>query len=258
MEKSYHFGSLALKDLHCPHCGALNAEGEPRCHRCGQHLPADPAEPGEIKPTAAASPPRQVALFDDRPKIIPFETIGRSRAPARPPRRQERSTESRSGVRADQPPLDLRPPAASQRRNVNYDAKVAPPRLRLKAAAVDALLVALGAAVAVGILYARGGELPFTGRALLPSVGALAALGLFYQLFWCVLGRETAGMRCFGLELLTFDGHRPAAHQYVLRFIVTCLGVVAVGIGPAWSLVDDETLTWQDLLSKTFPTVRGC
>jgi uncharacterized RDD family membrane protein YckC len=261
MENGPNFGSLALKDLHCPHCGSLNAEDEPRCRRCGRRLklPAPPDAPREDAappPPPPPPPPRQVPLFDDRPKIIPFESITGTRAlkrPGPPARRHERASESR--VRPSQPPLDLRAPAARQHRTVNNDAPVAAPRLRVKAAALDGLFIALGVALAAAVVYARGGELVLSGRTLLPYTGAVLSLALFYELFWCLLARETAGMRSMGLRVLTFDGQRPAVGQYLVRFVVTCLSVAAAGIGLIWSLIDDETLTWHDHISKTFPTV---
>ena len=35
------------------------------------------------------------------------------------------------------------------------------------------------------------------------------------------------------------------------------IGFMAAGLGLVWSLVDEERLTWHDLMSKTFPTPVG-
>ena len=40
------------------------------------------------------------------------------------------------------------------------------------------------------------------------------------------------------------------------RTIGACVSVIAVGIGFAWALVDEERLTWHDYISKTFPSPR--
>jgi uncharacterized RDD family membrane protein YckC len=77
---------------------------------------------------------------------------------------------------------------------------------------------------------------------------------VFYHLFWCVLGRESAGMRALGLCILTFDGHPPAWQQRVARFLLAVFGVGALGVGVLWSLIDDEGLAMHDHISKTFPT----
>jgi uncharacterized RDD family membrane protein YckC len=198
-------------------------------------------------------------LFDDRPKIIPFP---------RDPIRAKGGARRRTGARRETPPgqkdtaarraadgqLDLRPPAPPQKKAVNDDAPVARPALRLQAALLDAAFVAVGMTLAALAFHFMGGRFEWSGKAAGPYLGAAAALVAFYHLFWAVLGCESAGMRCFGLRSLTFDGHPPGWGRLTFRFGLFCLGIGAVGVGLAWALIDEEGLTMHDHMSKTFPT----
>ena len=252
--------------MRCRHCGSLISEDGHRCDHCGRRVPAafpvetsaavlalEPPEPAAVEKPATASgvPSRQAPLFDDRPKIIPFPrdpAPGRSRPRWRP-----------SGRRASRPlddnqtPLDLRSPARPEKKAVNDDASVAPPIIRIKAALLDAAFVGAVLAVAALAFYLAGGRFQWTGKAVAPFLGAALALAAFYHLFWAVLGRETAGMRCFGLRALTFDGHPPGWGRLTVRFGLFCLGIVGVGLGLVWALIDEEALTMHDHMSKTFP-----
>ena len=212
----------------------------------------------ETPRTSTSGPARQVPLFDERPKIIPFETIaGRKRNVRRQSAVREETRAGAQAVqaaRAAQQPLDLRAPAPRQKTAVSDDVPVAKPGVRLHAALLDLVFLALGVVAAAVPFHLMGGQFTFTGKALLPYGATIAALAVFYQLFWCVLGRESAGTRTLGLRILTFDGNPPSWRRRVLRFVLFCAGLVAVGIGPLWALIDEEGLTWHDHISKTFPT----
>lgn len=260
--------------MRCRHCGSPIAEGGHRCDHCGRRVPA--VFPVATSATAPALEPllpeapeeqghgngvplRQAPLFDDRPKIIPFprdasrgKPGGRRRTPVR---RETRPAEQTAPVRPGmQAPLDLRSPAPLEKKAVCDDAAVAPPATRLQAALLDAAFVAVGMTLAALAFHVMGGRFQWSGKAAAPYLGACLALAAFYHLFWAVLGRETAGMRCVGLRSLTFDGHPPTWGRLSLRFAFFCLGIGAVGVGLLWALVDDEALTMHDHMSKTFPT----
>jgi uncharacterized RDD family membrane protein YckC len=195
----------------------------------------------------------------ERPKVIPFESVAAGRIARdqlnRARRQSPSATQSGTAQRTVQQSLDFRPRA--QRQQTEYvEAPIAAPQVRLKAALVDAVLMTAGVAIAALTFRVMGGSFVVTKETAAFYGGAVAAMALFYQLFWCVLGRETAGMRLFRLRLVTFDGSEPAWRMRVLRFGATCLGLVAAGMGLVWALVDEEKLTWQDHISKTFPMVH--
>lgn len=85
----------------------------------------------------------------------------------------------------------------------------------------------------------------------------LAVLWIFYHAFFCAFGSDTPGMRSVRLRLLNFDGHEPSREQRWQRLGGSCLSLAAAGLGLVWTLVDEESLGWQDHISKTFPTPHG-
>jgi uncharacterized RDD family membrane protein YckC len=63
-------------------------------------------------------------------------------------------------------------------------------------------------------------------------------------------------MRWTQLRLINFDGFVPEPRERLIRYLGACLSFAAAGLGVLWSLVDEESLTWHDHISKTFPTLR--
>jgi len=220
--------------------------------------PARDMEAQEQPLPAPNGPARQVPLFDDRPKIIPFESIAgrgaRARKQGAPRRELRQNAQPAAATHWAQQPLDLRAPARRQKKAVSDDVPVAHPSVRLHAAMLDGLFTCFGIAAAAAIFYFMGGRFEFSAKTAWPYAVTGATLVVFYQLLWCMLGADSAGMRAAGLRVLTFDGHAPTWRQRIVRFVLACFGVVAVGIGLLWALIDDEGLTWHDHISKTFPT----
>jgi len=127
---------------------------------------------------------------------------------------------------------------------------------RAVAAALDASMILIGFGIFLLVFHLSGGEFVWN-RETVPMFGtALAVIGIFYGMLWILAGRETAGMRWTDLRLTNFDGFPPDRTQRVIRFAGTCLSFGAIGAGLVWALVDEETLTWQDHMSKTFPTLK--
>ena len=68
-----------------------------------------------------------------------------------------------------------------------------------------------------------------------------------------MVGTESVGMRWTHLRLITFDGFPPETWQRVLRLVGSALSLFTV-LGALWTLADEESLGWQDHISRTFPT----
>ena len=86
--------------------------------------------------------------------------------------------------------------------------------------------------------------------------GAFLFIALFYGFVWVLTGTETAGERWTGLRLINFDGSPIDRRERAVRFAAACLSFCSAGLGVLWSLADEESLTWHDHMSKTFPTIR--
>ena len=79
-------------------------------------------------------------------------------------------------------------------------------------------------------------------------------IGLLYHTIFLAVRGETPGMGFAGLQLVDFDGRRTTDEQLHMRIIGAFLSVLPAGLGLFWALVDEESLTWQDRISHTFPT----
>jgi uncharacterized RDD family membrane protein YckC len=83
---------------------------------------------------------------------------------------------------------------------------------------------------------------------------AAVLIAVLYRILWLIANSDTAGMRWAGLRLVDFDGYAPARSQRIQRLSASLLSVGAAGLGLLWGLADEESLTWHDHISKTFPT----
>ena len=128
---------------------------------------------------------------------------------------------------------------------------------RTFAALYDMGFISLLVMTFLGILYWGCEDL---AAALVDPVSAavLAAgsvmIGLIYHSAFLAFRAETPGMRFAGLRLVDFDGRRTSEAQMQMRILGAFVSVLPAGLGLLWALVDEESLTWQDHISHTFPT----
>jgi len=282
--------------MNCLYCRSWNPDEEHRCQRCGRRLhyagapigaapqyshtalaedraprartharplPA-PAVP-EVVPGAGtgrrANPSFQPNLFGTKEmgQVLPFNAFVSAPKPATPRTARPRV---RRPVTSNQQSLNFTAPVAIQtvarpRDGVIYcDARVASLPHRSLAAAVDFTVVALALGAFVGTLYSFGGEILLTRQSAPLYLVVVVATVLLYRLLWCLGNGDTPGMRTMQLRLVDLDGRRPDRRQRVMRLISGWLSVFAAGLGLFWALADEESLTWHDHISRTFPTSR--
>ena len=231
--------------------------------------PAPAVQPAMEEPPQP--PTYQPSLFRDAangPKVIPIPRLTPVRPRSAEPKedRARKPRTPRQGARRGPSPqqsLDffevngpgrgdpIGPPV-----QIYTDAPVAVPSHRAIAACADGSLVALAAGVFIGVFVAAGGTIEFTRQTVPLLIAALVVLALFYKLLWALAGGDSPGMRFAGLRVVDFDGRPPSRDQRVVRQTVSLLSLGSVGLGILWALVDDESLTWHDHISKTFPTPR--
>ena len=214
----------------------------------------------------------QRPLFQDRPapNVIPFEAYAPARVEPRPRRSDPGKTAAKPARRAAsrvsdaQGSLDFLPTLPAQPRTLGTtveavifcEAPVATHLHRAVAAVLDWSMVMIGYGLFVLAFWLSGGQFVFTKQSLLVFASTLPLIAFTYGLFWTVAGTETAGMRWARLRLTTFDGFPPEPRQRILRFAAACLSFCTLA-GLLWSLADEETLTWHDHISRTFPTPRA-
>lgn len=128
----------------------------------------------------------------------------------------------------------------------------APLSLRLMALVVDGALIAGSLLAAAYMVASRARVLPGVRATEIGiGIGLLIAVALYETLFF-TLGRATPGMRYAKLRLSTFEGHLPTRAQRCGRLIALLVSVLPAGLGVAWSLFDEDHLSWHDRLSRTY------
>lgn len=128
---------------------------------------------------------------------------------------------------------------------------------RVLAGLLDLALVIGCMMMFLGVLFLSCEELPWATLDLTSIVAigvATGLLGFLYEAYWIVAGVPSPGMEWAGLRLVHFDGHEPSASDNGKRILGGIISVLAAFIGLAWAFVDEECLTWQDHISRTFPT----
>jgi len=216
-------------------------------------------------PEAAPRPVSQTSLFRDAlpaPKVIPIPTLTPMHQTEDRPARKSSTRVSAPRPRrvsAAQQALDWGDqPAQVQIRpdeKISCSAPVALPMMRVLSAAVDGAAVLLGTGIIVGIYVWQGGEIKWGSGAAMMFAALLGLVMVLYRALWCLANGDSPGLQAAGLRLVDFDGRRPQRRQRMIRQAASVLSLCAAGVGIAWALVDDETLTWHDHISQTFPTV---
>ena len=271
--------------MNCRYCQTSNSKDDHRCRKCGRRLanmpvyagssaaaPAlhyDAHEGGPVSRTVVTEPRvarraihYQQSLFSSRelPRVVPFETIApeavevpKRRLPSTPARQRPRkviagqqSLEFASSVRSSRP----------QEGAIYCDAPVAISTRRSLAGVLDAAMVATALVVLGAVLRIASCELVLNVRTIPLYLVAATGIVIFYRLLWCLANGDSPGMRWAHLTLINFDGQRPTRRQRIVRTASGFLSLAAAGLGLVWAFVDEETLTWHDHISKTFPTPR--
>ena len=81
----------------------------------------------------------------------------------------------------------------------------------------------------------------------------LTLVGVVYAFlvgFWCRRG-STLGMLAWGLRVEQENGALSTVSQGTIRFLVSAISLLAVGLGFFWQLWDKDDMTWHDRASKT-------
>jgi uncharacterized RDD family membrane protein YckC len=129
--------------------------------------------------------------------------------------------------------------------------EIAPTSARAYAFAVDSML--LGAAmVCFGLVQVKLMDAPPAGR--FAVLTALALPFLFWSVYqWAFLFfcGTTPGMQMARLVLIRFDGDRPAAPLRTARAFAMVLSACSLGLGFAWSALDEHRLCWHDRITRT-------
>ena len=222
-------------------------------------------EPVELETSAPLDRPMaatavQRSLFPEQaPKVIPIASYATPRARQASKPRSSRAKVSRRVE--TQTELEFLPSIAGPKKLgttveavISCEAAVATRIHRAIACTFDLSLIVIAYGMFI-FAYVLAGGVVNADRTTLIMVGAgLPLVAFTYGMIWAIAGRETCGQQWVHLRLITFVGFEPELKQRVLRFLGACLSVCTCGLGLFWALADEESLTWQDHMSRTFLT----
>ncbi len=126
----------------------------------------------------------------------------------------------------------------------------APLSQRMLSTAVDGGLVLTATLVFATTFFLFTEAVP-TLRLVLPMLVVGPAFWCAYQYLFLVLAGATPGMFVAGLELTTFDDGFVDFRTRRWRATATVISCVSLGLGYLWSLVDEDSLTWHDRITRT-------
>jgi uncharacterized RDD family membrane protein YckC len=275
--------SISEEDHRCQNCGRRlgNDFGPVLAIRTATALKLDSLEVPQAQ-TAPVARPRLEYSNDSAPRSMPrhasalqgslfsvreegkVHTIGGYGPATTQPKRQRKQPVRNTSFLPQQGVLEFpttapapRTLATSVDAVIYCDYPVATRTHRLLAGLIDFVIVLGCMMLFLGILYVGCEGMPWfsldtTTMAIV--VAATGLLGLFYEVFWLLAETPSPGMECVGLRLVHFDGNELTPKDHRRRIFGGVLSMVAGFIGLAWAFVDEECLTWQDHISRTFPT----
>jgi uncharacterized RDD family membrane protein YckC len=145
----------------------------------------------------------------------------------------------------------VREPEPERQPGVDMPLQTARLSRRIFAGVVDALFVA-GATAIFGYMFLRfNSSLPQIRLAA--EVGAALAMTLWfaYQAAFLIFCGTTPGLRVTRLKISRFDGGPASRNLRRWRVVASALSFVSLGLGYAWSFLDEDQLSWHDRITKT-------
>lgn len=148
--------------------------------------------------------------------------------------------------------IHLEPPEPIVRADIDLPLAVASLSRRAISGAMDGAIVLTACAMFAATFVKLAETVPASRLAWLYALAGGAAIWLMFLYIFLVYGRGTPGMRALSLELRSFTGRHASRFARRCRALATVLSGLSLGLGFAWSLVDEDTLGWHDRISGTY------
>ena len=222
-------------------------------------FPETSGPPNGLRRGQAPSAPVQGFLFSDlglgRPKVVSLPVLTPRVPVVRRKPGQKTFRASGSASSQIQQSLDFQAPPPPALESVIYcDAPVALPMHRMISGAVDGAITMIAAGAIIALFQFAVGPVAMTKNGWVAMASLAFCVGILYRVIWCFGKGETPGMRLARLRLVNFDGRPATRGQRLRRQVAYFTSLISVGLGIVWALVDEESLSWHDHISKTFPT----
>jgi uncharacterized RDD family membrane protein YckC len=141
---------------------------------------------------------------------------------------------------------------AERRLGLEVPLQVASIPRRVLAAMIDGVLVLAACVMFGGIFFWLTALVPPRPQILGMSVVIAAAFGAVYQFLLLTYTGSTPGLRLARLHLSRFDGSPVNRRLRRWRVAASILSGIALGLGFAWCLVDEDALCWHDRITRTY------
>jgi uncharacterized RDD family membrane protein YckC len=236
------------------HNEPIAVEAEP-AHANLIEFPRELVATRKMRPRLAEPTPEpqaQLSIFEVDPGTISTEPAAAgSAAPAPSWSEREWTGTGWSGIELGEHPLVEERPQVEPARPAQQ-IHLAPFGRRLMAAVVDGCLI-LGAFFSAAMFLATHmGSVPAPRSAEAMVIAGLLLVGFVYHALFYALAVSTPGMHYAGIALSTFDDESPTRAQLRRRLGAMALSLVPVGLGFAWSVFDEDHLSWHDRISQTY------
>ena len=123
---------------------------------------------------------------------------------------------------------------------------------RALAGMIDAALLAFFYGGFLALFWALGGRFSLSKLGAAITAATFGLLYAQYFLLFTVFGGATPGMMARGLRAASFDGADPASTQLLWRGFGYIVSAAIALLGFAWSIWDQDHLTWHDRISQTY------
>ena len=227
----------------------------------------DAAPPAPKRPTLEIVPPPAAPRTAERREPLiqgslfgPVEIARETPAQPRPHPVRQAAQRPRRG-KVEHPTLDFSAQSAhalktSVEASIYCNAEAAPAAYRVMAAMIDTVIGLVGVAAFVATFHLSGYDFEWTRQTGWVLGAATLIIALLYRTLFSLGGGDTIGLRMTRLRLVNFDGRPANRRERFNRLAGGMVSTCAIGMGLLWALVEEEHLTWHDLMSKTFPTLR--
>jgi uncharacterized RDD family membrane protein YckC len=118
--------------------------------------------------------------------------------------------------------------------------------------AVDGIVVLTACALFAYIFFRMAGAVALSLQLAETMVAVLAILWSGYQYLSVTYTGSTPGLRIARLQLSRFDGSPVPRRMRQWRVLASILSAVSLGLGFAWSYLDEDALCWHDRITRTY------
>src|SRR5581483_7513771 len=142
-------------------------------------------------------------------------------------------------------------PEAERQPGIDMPLQTSPVGQRAWAAAVDGTLVAAALAI-FGYMFLRfNASLPPLRMTFALAAALFGVLWFAFQYALLTYCGTTPGLRLSRLQLAHFDGAPVTRKLRRWRVLASLLSGVSLGLGYAWTFLDEDQLSWHDRITKT-------